>query len=87
MPLTRSQLRKLRSLPDDVPNRLAAARKLMHLRQVELAAALNITQPMLSDFERQRWATTTDANEQMFADFFGCEIEDLFPSHRHAVAS
>lgn len=48
--------------------------------QVSVAAAIGVTQAYVSDVARQRHRTITVANARKFAHFFGCRIEDLFPS-------
>lgn len=85
MALTPSQLRRLRNLPNDGTSRIRAARQLAKLTQVELAAEVGMGQSFLSDLERGRWATAKVDTARRFAEFFGCTIDDLFPSvHAHA---
>jgi transcriptional regulator with XRE-family HTH domain len=83
MALTVGQLKKLRAAHD---NRVAAAMEMAELTQAQLADAIGLTQPYVSDVCRGRFATITVENAHKFAEFFGCAIEDLFPS-RTAVAS
>ncbi len=47
--------------------------------QVNLAKALGLTQPYVSDVARGRYRTITVENARKFASYFGCRIEDLFP--------
>ena len=53
--------------------------------QAELVEATGFTQPYVSDVLRGRFKDITVGNASKFAEFFGCQIEDLFPS-REAVA-
>jgi DNA-binding XRE family transcriptional regulator len=81
MALTSEQLKRLRQAPaEDGRNRVRMARELAKMTQVQLAAALGVTQSSLSDLERQRYGGTTVDTARKFAEFFGCHIEDLFPS-------
>lgn len=84
MALTRPQLIEVRRSVGDT-HRVRVARELLGLTQVELSAALGITQSSLSDLERNRYASTTVDTARKFAEFFGCTIEDLFPAKSEAV--
>ena len=61
MALTPQQLRTLHR-SNDRENRVRAARRLLGLTQVELCTAIGITQPQLSDIERQRYGGITVDN-------------------------
>ena len=50
------------------------------LKQAELADAVDLAQPYISDVARGRHSTITVENAYKFAEYFGCAIEDLFPS-------
>lgn len=78
MSLSPKQLQMLRRDPS--ANRVRVARKALGLTQVQVCDALGLAQPYLSDVERRRYAHITVANARRLADFFGCAIEDLFPS-------
>lgn len=81
MGLSSSQLKRLRATAvDQSSNRLGAALDTMGLTQAELASAVGLTQPYISDVVRGRHSTITVENAHKFADFFGCAIEDLFPA-------
>lgn len=81
MTLTTEQLEELRcSSTQATGNRLAKAMELSQLKQADLAAAIGVTQPYISDVVRGRHSTITVENAHKFAAFFGCAIEDLFPS-------
>lgn len=86
MALTPAQIRKLKSGRIDGHNRIRQARQLAGVTQQQLAEAVGITQAAVSDIERQRYGGTTVDTARKFADYFGCQIEDLFPA-RQAVAS
>jgi len=66
-------------------NRVALAIELAGLTQAEVAAAVELTQPYISDVARGRHSTITLDNARKFADFFGCAIEDLFPSREKSA--
>lgn len=81
MALTNSQLKELRRAhPNAAGNRLSIAMDLAGLKQADLADAVELTQPYVSDVVRGRYATITLDNARRFAAFFGCSIEDLFPA-------
>lgn len=84
MSLTPEQLKRLRR-DQSHGNRLQVARQLCKLTQQQLAAQIGVTQGFISDIERQRYPNTALDTARKFADFFGCAIEDLFPS-KAAVA-
>ena len=75
--LTEQQLAVLRSEPGS--NCVARAMALTGVTQVDLAKALGLTQPYVSDVARGRYRTITVENARKFASYFGCRIEDLFP--------
>lgn len=86
MSLTSAQLKRLRRTnPGPTKNRLRVARHLLKLNQAELAEQIGMSQPSLSDFERQGNAIRLE-NAQKFADFYGCAIEDLFPVSQEATS-
>ena len=78
--LTEQQFAALRS--ELGSNRVAKAMALAGVKQVTLAKALRLTQPYVSDVARGRYRTITVENAWKFAAYFGCRIEDLFPSPR-----
>lgn len=86
-PLGPRNLHRLRREPVSIANsnRVALAIELSGLRQGEIAEALGWTQSYLSNICRGRFETITVDNAHKLADFFGCLIEDLFPS-KQAVA-
>lgn len=60
--------------------------RLIGVTQAALSEAIHESQPYISDVVRGRYQTITVAKARKFAEYFGCAIEDLFPS-REAVAS
>lgn len=82
MGLTPQQLRRLRGEPTD-GNRIASARHLLGVTQVEMARTTGLTQSQLSDLERARYVNTRLQIAHRLADYFGCAIEDIFPRPRH----
>ena len=75
--LTPKQLAILRRAPAQDGNRLRVARKLAGKTQVEVAAAIGISQGSLSEIERR--TNVTLATAQRLARYYGCAIEDVFP--------
>ncbi len=85
--LSNTKLRELKASPvGDTGNRVGRAIELTGLTQLAVAAATKLPQPYVSDVARGRYQTITVDNAHKFADFFGCAIEDLFPS-RNTVAA
>jgi len=84
--LNTKKLRELRETPARESNRVARAIELAEVTQQDIEAATGLPQPYISDVARNRYRTITVDNAHKFADYFGCQIEDLFPA-REAVAS
>jgi DNA-binding Xre family transcriptional regulator len=89
MPLTPEQLEALRAVPlGAMPNKLRIARALAKVKQVDIAESTGIATPNLSRLFTGDYQTLTIDTAQKLADYFGCQIEDLFPSRKpSAVAS
>lgn len=86
MALSTWHLRKLRKTPTPATgNRLRLAMELAGLTQLQLAAEIGLGQPYISAVARGQFETITVENAHIFARFFGCAIEDLFPA-KHVVA-
>lgn len=64
----------------DTGNRVALAIELSGKKQGEVADDLQMTQSQLSDIARGRFPDPKLSTLQKLADYFGCAIEDLFPS-------
>lgn len=87
MTLTTKQLKQLREAPiGPVGNRLAAAIEIADTTSAEVARSTEFTPQYVSDVACGRWDDIKVGNARKFADYFGCQIEDIFPA-RHAVAS
>ena len=88
MALDSERLEQLRATRPNVVghNLVARAIELARVTQIEVAQATRLPQPYVSDVARNRYRTITVENASKFARFFGCSIEDLFPSCE-AVAS
>ena len=84
MKLSRAQLKELRSSPP-TGNRVARAIQLAGVTQAEVATALGLPQPYVSDVARNRYQTITVENARKFADFFDVQIEDLFPARQEVA--
>ena len=84
--LTKKQLALLRQTPPSEKNRLQAAMDLAGLTQVQLSEHTGFTQGYISRIKNGRYSDDMPGETmRRFAEFFGCAIEDLFPS-REAVA-
>lgn len=88
MALTHTQLTALRREP--IPgsgNRLAKAIDLSGETQTSIGEQIGLPHTYVSDVSRGRFQTITLENAYKFSAFFGCQIEDLFPSRSEALAS
>lgn len=83
--LTATQINYLVNEPAPGRNRLQLARTLAGLTQVEMSAALGITQPHISSLERGDYSDLPLETARKIAEFFGCGIEDLFPARVDAA--
>jgi len=77
--LSTKQLSALRRA-EGAPNRLRAAMALGEVTQVEVAAAIGVTQPHVSEIVNGNYSRLPLQTAQKLAEFFGCSIDDLFPS-------
>jgi hypothetical protein len=85
--LTEAQIKQLgKQRVGDTGNRLAAAIKLAETTNAAVARSTGFTQQYVSDVACGRYDDIKVGNATLFADFFGCTIELLFPV-RQAVAS
>lgn len=85
--MTPKQLRQLRSTPPpDVGNRLAVAFEITERTQSDCVRETRFTAAYVSDMVRGRFQNISIDNARVFAEWFGCQIEDLFPS-REAVSA
>lgn len=88
MSLTPRQLKSLRAAPiGSSGNRLAGAIALADVTQADLARTVGMTQQYVNDVTRGRWQTITVENARRLANYFGCAIEDLFPSRHEQQAA
>lgn len=78
--LTARQINHLVNEPTSGRNRLQLARTLAGLTQVEMSAAIGLTQPHISTLERGDYSDLPLETARRIAAFFGCGIEDLFPA-------
>jgi DNA-binding Xre family transcriptional regulator len=84
--LTPEQLDALRAVPlGSMPNRLRIALALTKVRQAEIVEATGIAPPNLSKIISGGYKDMHVETARKLADYFGCQIEDLFPA-REAVA-
>jgi transcriptional regulator with XRE-family HTH domain len=85
--LTHKQLSLLRAYPVGATrNNLRFAMQLGNVTQVQLAAALNVSQSQISEDINGKYAAMSLDKARAYARFFGCHLEDLFPA-REEVAS
>ncbi len=89
MTLSPEQLEALRAVPaDSVPNRLRVAFALTNERQSDACAATGITPQRMSALVKGDYKSVSIEVGRPLAKFFGCAIEDLFPTRQSsAVAS
>jgi DNA-binding Xre family transcriptional regulator len=80
--LTRRQLESLRGQQPVGRNRLTAAMEAMNPRttQVDLAEAIGVTQAYISRLCTGNYQDVPLETSRAIAEFFGCQIEDLFPA-------
>lgn len=80
------QLRALRQEPvPESGNRIAAAIALLGKTQRDVARDLGMTDAQMSDICRGRFRNPKLTTLRVLSEYFGCQIEDLFPA-REAVA-
>ncbi len=85
--LTRRQLRKLRETDArSGDTRLRAAMSLAGVTQVQVAEAIGVAQSQVSEDAAGKFTQMSLVKARAYAEFFGCEIDDLFPA-REQVAS
>lgn len=77
--LNPEQLRTLRLSPVTGPNRLRIAMDLVGVTQMQLAAAVNVTQSYISLIENGKATGLTLETARQIANYFSCAIEDIFP--------
>tara|TARA_R100001143_G_C3306653_1_gene108176 strand:- start:283 stop:537 length:255 start_codon:yes stop_codon:yes gene_type:complete len=77
--LTSHHVSTLRREPTDA-NRVGKAIELAGVTQRTVARAIDVPESYVSDLVRQRYRGITVLNAHKVAQFFGCAIEDLFPS-------
>lgn len=85
--MTPKQLKELRGRKvAETGNRLADAFEITERSQAACVRETRFTAQYVSDMVRGRFQNISIDNARVFAEWFGCSIEDLFPS-REAVAS
>jgi transcriptional regulator with XRE-family HTH domain len=79
-PLTAEQLDALRAVPiGTMRNKLRIALALTKARQSEVSEETGYPVPNLSKLVNGLYVDVTVDTAQKMADYFGCQIEDLFP--------
>lgn len=84
--LTKDQVEALRRSRTRTRNKVAKAKDLAGATQVQIADGTGLTQSYVSRIENGRYSDLPGETMRVLADYFGCQIEDLFPA-REAVAS
>jgi transcriptional regulator with XRE-family HTH domain len=85
--MTPKQLKQLRSRPlTSTGNRLADAFEITERTQAECVRETKFTPQYVSDMVNGRFQNPTLDNVREFAEFFECQIEDLFPAREEAHA-
>ena len=86
MKLSASQLKTLRRAPLAGRNKVAIAMSLANVTQMQVAAALGISQSAVSDVKRGDYGDLPTETSRAWAACFGCTIEDLFPAREAEAA-
>jgi hypothetical protein len=84
MALTPEQLEKLRRSRPTTGNRVDTAIKLVGLTKMDVARQTGLPYTYVTDVTYGRYESTTVDKAHVFAAFFGCAIEDLFPAKKVA---
>jgi len=84
---TPEQIAAIRAMPlGAMRNKVRLARTILGLKQGDVADAIGITAPYLSDIESGKYKDLPlESVLRPLSDYFGCAIEDLFPA-KEAVA-
>ena len=69
-----------------MPNKVRLARNMLGLKQGDVATAIGLTNPQVSDIERGDYKDVPLEKSRLVAEFFGCPIEDLFPARERVSA-
>jgi transcriptional regulator with XRE-family HTH domain len=84
--LTPEQIEALQAEPLQGANRVRRARELAEQTQVQVCAALKLSQPYYSAIERGDYREMPLETSRTLAQHFGCSIEVLFPAREEAHA-
>ncbi len=85
--LSTKNLRELRRAQPAEGNRLRLAMKLANTTQVQVSAAIGIAQSQVSVDAAGKSAEISLDKARAYAEFFGCDVDDLFPAEQAAKAS
>jgi hypothetical protein len=87
--LTPEQLAYLRQAPlGTAPNRIALAMAITRATQMQMQAATGIPQTYISRMKNGRYSSRLPGETmRTLANYFGCQIEDLFPAREPETAS
>ena len=78
--MTTEELDRLRRKECRTGNRLAAAFEIAKRSQADCVRETRFTAQYVSDMVRGRFQNISLDNARLFATWFGCAIEDLFPA-------
>ena len=85
--LTPEQIDALRAVPlGSMPNKLRIALALAKVKQIDVAAATGLGAPSLSNLVTGEYKTLTIDTARLLSDYFGVQIEDLFPAREQVSA-
>lgn len=85
MALTPRQLKELQRAHVDEPNKVRKAIELAGVTQTQVADAVGLTQPHVSEIANGKYTSLPLETARRLAGYFGCSIDELFPA-REAVA-
>lgn len=77
--LSPSKLRKLRTTRTETPNKLRLAIDLADVTQIQVAEAVGVAQSQVSEDANGKYSELSLDKARDYAEFFGCDVDDLFP--------
>lgn len=85
--LTPEQLEALRSIPLlEMPNKVPVAMALTGAKQVDIVDASDMDSSSVHRVVKGKYSALEVDTARKFADYFGCQIEDLFPARVESPA-
>lgn len=74
-------------MTDAQPNRLRVLMAMLDVTQSEVAGGAALAQPTISDIYSGNYTDLKYGTVQRIAEFFGCQVEDIFPKIEPAAVS